>query len=110
MILPGKHTALLHTKSELSSARRSLAEVRYLEMLEQSFGSPSKVRGAYCEYVAVRSLMAENPWEKISSVEQAALKLWEEASATAAKTVFQQIQLLDRDAVFEMQVWRSATR
>ena len=105
----GKHTALLHTSTELAVAKRSVAERRYLEMLEQSFGSPSKVRGAYCEYVAVRSLMAENPWEQTTPVEQAAITLWQEASATATKTVFEELQLLDRDAFFELQVWRSTT-
>lgn len=108
MILPGKHTALLHTKSDLSPVKRSYAEVRYLKILEQLFGSSSKVRGAYCEYVAVRSLLVENPQEKVSLIEQAALTLWEDASAMAAKTVFQQIELPDFEAFFEMQVWRSA--
>lgn len=104
---PSKYKALLQTVAVLSEQQRSSAETRYLEILEQTFGSASRVRGAYCEYVAVCALRTENPWDSMTAEESQAISLWEQASKNAAAQVFSQLQIADNDAAFELHVWNS---
>jgi hypothetical protein len=105
-----KYYALLQTVSTLTTQQRELAESKYLELLELALGGSSGVRGAYCEYVAVRSLRAENPWDPVTLSELQAIKIWEEASLEAARMVFRQVKVADNDAYFELHVWNSRTR
>ena len=109
MKTPSKYNASLQAGIELPDEQRLTAERKYLEFLELAFGSASKVRGAYCEYVAVRSLRAENPWDAITSEESHAIVRWEKTAAEATQVVFRQLNITDKDAFFELHVWNSRT-
>lgn len=85
------------------------AEARFLQLLEAAFGSASKVRGAYCEWLAVRSLRAENPWEKATAEEIQAIAHWEKISLEATQLALGESQIADNDAFFELHVWNSRT-
>lgn len=85
------------------------AETKFLEILETAFGSPSKVRGAYVEWLAARSLHAENPSDPKTPEELQAISLWESASEAATRLVFSQLKISLRDAFFELHVWNSRT-
>ena len=91
----------------LRESERLAAEEKYLALLEQAFGSASKVRGAYCEYVAVRSLRAENPWDTSTPAELESLARWEEAAQVARTAVFSEMKIVDSEAYFDLHVWNS---
>ena len=107
MINPSKYNASLQAATELSDEQRKAAEEKFLQLLELTFGSPSKVRGAYVEWLAARSLRAENPWDTVTPAELAAINVWEKASETASRAVFSQLKISVRDAFFELHVWNS---
>ena len=109
MKTPSKYNASLQAGIDLSAEQLQAAEGKYLELLELAFGSASKVRGAYCEYVAVRSLRAENPWDAITSEELHAITRWEKTAEEATGAVFRQLEIADKDAFFELHVWNSRT-
>ena len=56
-----QYNTFLQSVVSLSLEQRKAAEARFLQLLEIAFGSASKVHGAYCERLAVRSPRAENP-------------------------------------------------
>ena len=56
-----EYNAFLQSVVSLSLEQRKAAEARFLQLLEIAFGSASKVHGAYCERLAVRSPRAEKP-------------------------------------------------
>ena len=109
MTKPSKYNASLLAANGLSNEQRKAAEEKFLELLELAFGSPSRVRGAYVEWLAVRSLRAENPWDTATPAELAAIALWERAAETATRAVFSQLKISVRDAYFELHVWNSRT-
>ena len=102
----GRYNASLQTRS-LTESQCRVAEGKYLGLLEKAFGSASKVRGAYCEYVAVKSLGAENPWDEPTADELEVIVQWEKAAKEASLSVFEDMKINDRDAFFELQVWNS---
>lgn len=102
-----KYIAVLQTTAVVSAEERRLAETRYLELLERALGGSSKVRGAYCEYVAARAMQTENSWDTPTAAEVQATQLWEEASSQARQAVFDQLAIADADAIFELHIWRS---
>lgn len=89
--------------------QRMAAEARFLQLLETAFGSASKVRGAYCEWLAVRSLRAENPWEKATTEEIRAIAHWEKISLEATRLALDESKIADNNAFFELHVWNSRT-
>jgi hypothetical protein len=103
---PSQHHASLQCNG-LPEAQRRAAEEKYLALLEQAFGSASKVRGAYCEFVAVQSLRAENPWDTATPAELESLTRWKEAAQAARNVVFSDMKIGDNDAYFELHVWNS---
>lgn len=105
---PPKYNALLQI-SDLPESQRRLAEAKYLALLEAELGSASKVRGAYCEYVAVRSLCAEAPWTAPAAEELHVIEKWEKAAKRASRSVFDEMKITDSDAFFELHVWNSRT-
>lgn len=105
----GKYRASLQTSSALAEQQRQLAEKKYLELLETALGGSSSVRGAYCEYVAVRSLQTENPWDAASKEELHAISLWERTAKEAADSVLTQLKIAAEGAFFELHVWNSRT-
>jgi hypothetical protein len=109
MTKPSKYNASLQAATGLTDAQRKAAEEKFLELLELAFGSPSRVRGAYVEWLAARSLRAENPWDTTTPAELAAITLWEKAAETATRSVFSQMKISIRDAFFELHVWNSRT-
>jgi hypothetical protein len=106
---PSKYNASLQAANGLPESVRTQAEMKFLEVLEAAFGSPSKVRGAYVEWLAARSLHAENPFDPKTPEELQAVSLWESASEAATKAVFSQLKINVRDAFFELHVWNSRT-
>jgi hypothetical protein len=103
-----KYNASLQATGLVEPQRRR-AEERYLALLEAAFGSASKVRGAYVEYVAVRSLRAEEPWGTSTPQELEAVARWEQAAMEASRAVFSEMKIADNDAFFELHVWNSRT-
>ena len=102
-----KYSAILQA-SDVPEDKRLAAEKKYVELLEYAFGSSSRVRGAYCEYVAVCSLRAEMPWQGPASPEEIrAVNLWEKTAQEATRRVFDELQIADNDAAFELHVWNS---
>jgi hypothetical protein len=93
----------------LPEKQRAAAEKKYVELLESAFGSSSKVRGAYCEYVAVRSLVVDNPEHPVTSEEQMAVTRWKTTSEAVAQAVFSEFKIAGNNAVFELHVWNSRT-
>lgn len=106
---PPKYNASLQAASGVSESVRAQAEARFLELLESAFGSPSKVCGAYVEWLAARSLHAENPSDLKTPEELQAIKLWEKAAEMATRAVFSQLKISVRDAFFELHIWNSRT-
>ncbi|MFC6279678.1 MULTISPECIES: hypothetical protein [Polaromonas] len=104
-----KYDASLQAAPGLTDEERKAAEEKFLELLERVFGSASKVRGAYCECVAVRSLRVENPWSTTTPEEVQAVTLWEKAAEKATRLVFSQMKIPPGDAFFELHVWNSRT-
>ena len=105
---PPKYNASLQI-SDFPESQRRLAEEKYLALLEAALGSASKVRGAYCEYVAVRSLRAEAPWSAPAAEELHVIEKWEKAAKRASGIVFDEMKITDNDAFFELHVWNSRT-
>ncbi|MES2189485.1 MAG: hypothetical protein V4454_05135 [Pseudomonadota bacterium] len=106
---PAKYNASLQAANGLPENVRTKAEAKFLELLEATFGSPSRVRGAYVEWLAARSLHAENPADPKTIEELQAISLWEKASEAATRAVFSQLKISVRDAFFELHVWNSRT-
>ncbi len=105
-----KYNASLLSTAELSDAQRAAAEQKFLETLEYTFGGASAVRGAYCEFLAVRSMREENPREPRTPEELQAIVRWESAADEATRAVCRQMKIPVSDAVFELHVWNSRTR
>ena len=103
---PSKYKASLQASS-LTESQCRLAEEKYLGLLEKAFGSASKVRGSYVEYVAVQSLRAENPWDDPTADELQVITQWEKAAGEASLSVFRDMKIRDKDAFFELHVWNS---
>ncbi|HQR98771.1 MAG: hypothetical protein B7Y28_11690 [Polaromonas sp. 16-63-31] len=94
----------------MSDAQRQAAEAKFLERLERIFGGGSAVRGAYCEWMAARSLRAENPSDMSAPEEELqAIARWERAAEEATRSVFSQMKIAATDAFFELHVWNSRT-
>lgn len=106
---PAKYNASLQAANGLPESLRMQAEARFLALLEAAFGSPSKVRGAYVEWLAARSLHAENPTDPKTPEELQAIRMWETAAEAATRAVFSQLKINVRDAFFELHVWNSRT-
>jgi len=106
---PNQYNASLQSVVNLPQAQRNAAEMRFVQLLETAFGSASKVRGAYCEWLAVRSLRAENPWDQGTPEEMDAIAHWEEVSSEATRLALCELKIADNDAFFELHVWNSRT-
>ncbi|MES2508304.1 MAG: hypothetical protein V4625_00170 [Pseudomonadota bacterium] len=106
---PAKYNASLQAANGIPEALRAEAEAKFLELLEAAFGSPSKVRGAYVEWLAARSLHAETPSDPQTAEELQAISLWEKASDAATRAVFRQLKISAHGAFFELHVWNSRT-
>ncbi len=106
---PAKYNASLQAANGIPDSVRAQAEAKFLEVLEATFGSPSKVRGAYVEWMAARSLHAENPTDPKTPEELQAISLWEKAAEAATRAVFSQLKISVRGAFFELHVWNSRT-
>ncbi|MES2282695.1 MAG: hypothetical protein V4542_14885 [Pseudomonadota bacterium] len=106
---PAKYNASLQAANGIPDNLKAQAETRFLEVLEKAFGSPSKVRGAYVEWLAARSLHAENPFDSRTQEELQAISLWESAAEAATRAVFSQLKINVREAFFELHVWNSRT-
>ncbi|MDP3171081.1 MAG: hypothetical protein Q8M91_12155, partial [Polaromonas sp.] len=74
-----KYNASLQSAGSLSDEQRQTAEQKFLEVLEHVLGGASAVRGAYVEWLAVRSMRAENPDVPRSAEELQAIARWEQA-------------------------------
>jgi hypothetical protein len=105
-----KYNASLLSAAGLSDEQRQAAENKFLEVLEGFFGGASAVRGAYCEWLAVRSLCAENPTDPQTPEELQVIVRWEKAAEAATHSVFSQMNIAAGDAFFELHVWNSRTR
>jgi hypothetical protein len=105
-----KYNASLQSAVGLSDEQRQTAEEKFLDVLEYVLGGASAVRGAYVEWLAVRSLRAENPEVPRSAEELQAIARWEEAAEHATRAVFRQMKIATQNAFFELHVWNSRTR
>ncbi len=105
-----KYNASLQSAAGLSDEQRQTAEQKFLEVLEHVLGGASAVRGAYVEWLAVRSMRAENPHIPRSSEELQAIARWEEAADHAKRSVFRQMKIAAQNAFFELHIWNSRTR
>ncbi len=106
---PARYNASLQAANGVPDSVRAEAEARFLELLEMTFGSPSKVRGAYVEWLAARSLHAENPSDPQAPEERQAIMLWEKAADAATRAVFRELKISAHGAFFELHVWNSRT-
>ncbi|WP_395055070.1 hypothetical protein [Polaromonas sp.] len=104
-----KYKASLQAAIGLTDEQRQTAEQNFLEVLEHVLGGASAVRGAYVEWLAVRSLRAENPGSSRSSEELQAIARWEQAADHATRAVFRQMKIAAQNAFFELHVWNSRT-
>ncbi len=109
MRTPSKYYASLLSAASLSEAQRRAAEDKFVEILELTLGSASAVRGAYCEWLAARSMRAENPSGVTAPEELQAIARWEKAAEAATRSVVSQMKIT-ADALFELHVWNSRTR
>lgn len=105
-----KYNASLLAAAGVPEAQRQAAEKKFLEVLECAFGGPSAVRGAYCEWLAVRSLRAENPAGARTPEELQVITRWETAADEATQSVFSQMGIRASDAFFELHMWNSRSR
>lgn len=105
-----KYNASLQSADGLSDEQRQTAEKKFLEVLEHALGGASAVRGAYVEWLAVRSMHAENPHGPRSAEELQAIARWEQAAEHATRSVFRQMQIAANNAFFELHVWNSRTQ
>ncbi len=110
MSTQSKYNASLQSADGLSEEQRQTAEQKFVEVLEHALGGASAVRGAYVEWLAVRSLRAENPGAPRSSEELQAIDRWEQAADHATRAVFRQMKIATQTAFFELHVWNSRTR
>lgn len=108
-IKPARYNAALQAANGLPDSARAQAEAKYLELLETTFGSPSRVRGAYVEWLAARSLHAENPFDPKTPEELSAISVWEQAAGAATRAVFRELKISAHGAFFELHVWNSRT-
>jgi len=104
------YKASLQAAGELTADQRQLAEQKFIEVLEHVLGGASAVCGAYVEWLAVRSLRAENPNDARSSEELHAVARWEHAADHATRAVFRQMKIATQNAFFELHIWNSRTR
>ena len=105
-----KYNASLQSAVGLTDEQRQTAEQKFLDVLEHALGSASAVRGAYVEWLAVRSLRAENPDVPRSAEELQAIARWEQAADHATRAVFRQMKIATQNAFFELHIWNSRTR
>lgn len=110
MYMQSNYNASLQSADGLTAAQRESAEQKFVEVLEHALGGASAVRGAYVEWLAVRSLRAENPADSRSSEELQAIARWEQAAEHATRAVFRQMKIAAQNAFFELHVWNSRTR
>ncbi|MES2687677.1 MAG: hypothetical protein V4706_12715 [Pseudomonadota bacterium] len=110
MSTQSKYNASLQAANGLTDEQRQTAEQKFLEVLEHVLGGASAVRGAYVEWLAARSLRAENPEDSRSSEELQAIARWEQAADHATRAVFRQMKIATQNAFFELHVWNSRTR
>lgn len=110
MSTQSRYNALLQSASGLTDEQRQTAEQKFLEVLEHVMGGSSAVCGAYVEWLAVRSLGAENPCATRSSEELQAIARWEQAAEHATHAVFSQMQIAAQNAFFELHIWNSRMR
>lgn len=110
MSTQSKYNASLQSANGLSDEQRLTAEQKFVEVLEHALGGASAVRGAYVEWLAVRSLRAENQCAPRSSEELQAIARWEQAADHATRAVFRQMKIAAPSAFFELHVWNSRTR
>lgn len=105
-----KYNASLQSAVGLTDAERQTAEQKFLDVLEYALGGASAVRGAYVEWLAVRSMRAENPDAPRSAEELQAIARWEQAAEHATRAVFRQMKIAAQSAFFELHIWNSRTR
>lgn len=105
-----RYNASLLGAPDMPAEKRKAAEEKFLQVLERIFGSASAVRGTYCEYLAVRSMRAENPKEVRTAEEQEVINRWETAAGEATQSVFRLMNIAPGTPVFELHVWNSRTR
>ena len=105
-----KYNASLQSAVGLSDEQRHTAEQKFLDVLEHVLGGASAVRGAYVEWLAVRSMRAENPDVPRSAEELQAIARWEQAADHATRAVFRQMKIATQNAFFELHIWNSRTR
>ncbi|MBA3595421.1 MAG: hypothetical protein H0W47_16775 [Polaromonas sp.] len=105
-----KYNASLQSADGLSDEQRQAAEQKFIDVLEHVLGGPSAVRGAYVEWLAVRSMRAENPLVPRSAEELQAIARWEQAAEHATRAVFRQMQIAANNAFFELHIWNSRTQ
>lgn len=105
-----KYNASLQSADGLTDEQRQTAEQKFIEVLEYALGGASAVRGAYVEWLAVRSLRAENPDVPRSAEELQAIARWEQAADHATRAVFRQMKIAVQNAFFELHIWNSRTR
>lgn len=105
-----KYNASLQSANGLTAQQKQTAEENFLEVLEHTLGGASAVRGAYVEWLAARSMRAENPDDPRSSEELQAIARWEQAAEHATRAVFRQMQIATQNAFFELHIWNSRTR
>ncbi len=105
-----RYNASLLGAPDLPEEKRKAAEDKFLQVLERIYGSASAVRGAYCEYLAVRSMRAENPHEVRTEEELHVTKRWETAASEATHSVLKLMNIPPAGPSFELHVWNSRTR
>ncbi len=105
-----RYNASLLGAPDLPEEKRKAAEDKFLQVLERIFGGASAVRGAYCEYLAVRSMRAENPHEVRTDEETQVTMRWEKAASEATQSVFKLMKIPPEGCSFELHVWNSRTR
>jgi hypothetical protein len=105
-----KYNASLQSAAGLSDEQRQIAEQKFIDVLEHALGGASAVRGAYVEWLAVRSMRAENPAVPRSAEELQAVARWEQAADHATRAVFRQMKIVTQNAFFELHIWNSRTR
>ncbi len=109
MRMQSKYNASLQSANGLTDEQRQTAEQKFIEVLEYVLGGASAVRGAYVEWLAARSIRAENPDVPRSAEETLAIVRWEQAADHATRAVFRQMKIAAQNAFFELHVWNSRT-
>lgn len=109
MRMQSKYNASLQSANGLTDEQRQTAEQKFIEVLEYALGGASAVRGAYVEWLAARSIRAENPDVPRSAEETLAIVRWEQAADHATRAVFREMKIAAQNAFFELHVWNSRT-